>query len=51
MLVLNIASFKFVQQYDYYQTMTYLQSIYERLDWTNTKLQRIEKELGTAPKK
>jgi len=50
-LVLNVSSFKIVQSSDYYQTMTYLQSIYERLDWTNTKLERIEKKLGTAPKK
>ena len=31
-------------------TMGYLQEIWERTGWTNTKLQRIEKKLGTAPK-
>lgn len=31
-------------------TMGYLQQIWERTGWTNTKLQRIEKKLGTAPR-
>ncbi len=31
-------------------TMAYLQEIWERTGWTNTKLQRIEKKLGTTPR-
>ena len=31
-------------------TMGYLQEIWERTGWTNTKLQRIEKKLGTTPR-
>lgn len=32
------------------ETLGYLQSIWNRTGWTNTKLQRIEKKLGTAPR-
>lgn len=32
-------------------TMAYLQEIWERTGWTNTKLQRIEKRLGTATRR
>ena len=31
------------------ETLGYLQSIWNRTGWTNTKLQRIEKKFGTAP--
>lgn len=31
-------------------TMAYLQEIWQRTGWANTKLQRIEKKLGTTPK-
>lgn len=31
------------------ETLMYLQSIWSRTGWTNTKLQRIEKKFGTAP--
>jgi hypothetical protein len=32
-------------------TMGYIQEIWERSGWTNTKLQRVEKHLGTEPRK
>ncbi|MGB3205316.1 MAG: hypothetical protein WBB28_10025 [Crinalium sp.] len=44
-------SFKTITQQHFYDSEAYLQSTYNKVDWTNTKLQRIEKKLGTAPKK
>ncbi len=32
------------------ETLGYIQSIWERTGWTNTKLQRLERRFGTAPK-
>jgi DNA repair ATPase RecN len=49
-IVLSAISFQFIQQQNFNQNSASLEIIYQRLNWTNTKLQRIEKKLGTAPK-
>jgi len=48
MIGLNMASLGIVQQI-YNPELAYLKIIHERLGWTNTKLERVEKKLGTDP--